>query len=600
MRAIRLTRSGLSRVLLPCLIWIVMGAALSLAQQGEAGPLYALPGTTVRSAASSSLALAADGVTIIAVNMLNDTVSIANPTQGLLIAELPVGDDPRSVALTPNNQRAVIANRGGSSLTVVDFPERVVIGDIALPGSPYAVVSQSDDVVFVSLPEASLVVQVDLNTGAILNRIPTAADPTGLLLWDDFLYVTHFWTGDLSLIYLPQMAVVRTVATGQDTALSQSITLNPVTGQVYLPQSRSNAHNTVPTYDSMILPVINVVDLSDLSLVRESRVNLDTADQPVNMPFAAELDRVRDRLYVVNAGSDSVSVIDAATGLAIANVRVGINPRGLVLNRDGTRVYVHNAIYGTLAVIDTRTFTIIEIIPITDATAVSADVLIGAQLFHNASDSRLSAGGWLSCASCHFDGQSDGRIWQMPYGERNTPLLYDLLATAPYNWTGDWDELADVELKIRSFLAGEGLLDGEAFAAQGQPHTGLSLDLDTLTAYLLTLNGPAPNPPDDPVLVERGADVFAELGCASCHAGRAFTDGARYDVGTGGTFDTPSLRWLAESAPYFHDGRAATLREVFLLPGDHQLAGNVDPDDIEALSAYLLSLPLPDGDDGAS
>lgn len=71
------------------------------------------------------------------------------------------------------------------------------------------------------------------------------------------------------------------------------------------------------------------------------------------------------------------------------------------------------------------------------------------------------------------------------------------------------------------------------------------------------------------------------------------SDLQRYDVGTGGTFDTPSLRYLWISAPYFHDGSAATLEDVFTLPGAHQLALKVAPDDISALVAYLQTLPAP-------
>jgi hypothetical protein len=40
-----------------------------------------------------------------------------------------------------------------------------------------------------------------------------------------------------------------------------------------------------------------------------------------------------------------------------------------------------------------------------------------------------------------------------------------------------------------------------------------------------------------------------------------------------------------------HDGRAETLDDVFTLPGDHQLIGQIAPNEIDALIAYLLSLP---------
>jgi cytochrome c peroxidase len=133
----------------------------------------------------------------------------------------------------------------------------------------------------------------------------------------------------------------------------------------------------------------------------------------------------------------------------------------------------------------------------------------------------------------------------------------------------------------------------------GDPHAGVSLDLDILTSYLAGLTAPTSPQAADTAQVERGRAVFEERGCGECHTLPLGTDLKQYDVGTGGdpleragaAFDVPSLRWLWLSAPYFHDGRAQTLQDVFLLPGEHQLVYDVPMEDIDALAAYLLTLP---------
>ena len=65
-----------------------------------------------------------------------------------------------------------------------------------------------------------------------------------------------------------------------------------------------------------------------------------------------------------------------------------------------------------------------------------------------------------------------------------------------------------------------------------------------------------------------------ETSCSVCHdANHAFSDGLRHEVsihpaGAGGSlesFDTPSLRFVAGTAPYFHDGRYQSLDEVAAL-----------------------------------
>ena len=598
-----------SFVLSPFLLLLLL-ASLSLSPSALAQnqptptplPLYALPNaSSTRVYTSSTIALLpSDGRTIVAANMLNNTVSIVVPTQNRVVAEIPVGRDPRGVAVTPNSSRALVANRLDATLSVIGIPEQQSLATIPLGGIwPYGVVTDEREQAYVSLMGSDEIAVVDLNAEAEITRFPVPDMPAGLMLWGDFLYVTHFWSGQISLVYLPQARVIQTVSTGNDTGLLQSIEADVSRGLAYLPQTRLNEHNTALTYDTTAFPVVNVVDLRNLSRRRTDRITLDTADRPVNMPFASALDRFNQRLYIANAGSNDVSVIDLNTGQARAHVGVGANPRGILLNRDNSLLYVHNALDGTLTTVQTSDFQVASVLPITNLN-VPIDVLLGAQFFHSAEDPHLSTDGWLSCATCHFDGLSDGRVWQgFPDGPRNTPLLYALPETVPYNWSGTWNEVADAELKIRWLQAGEGLLEGTPNPASGSPHAGLSPDLDVLTAYLLSLRTPGAAPAQDSGSLTRGAEVLVEQECGVCHVGLAGTNLQAYDVGTGlsaaerygAIFDTPSLRWLWLSAPYFHDGSAATLRQVFELPGIHQLVYDIPAQDVDALVVYLLSLP---------
>jgi len=557
----------------------------------EQQPLYALPTEDAPVFTSGSMALSREGTLLATANMLNDTLSIVAPRDAERLAEIAVGDDPRSVALTPDASRAFVVNRGDGTLSIVNTVNREVISTVPVGVLPYAVITDNATTAYISVQGTDEIIEIDQNTGEILTRIPVPADPAGLALWGDFLYVTHFWTGELSLIYRPQNTLVRTISTGVDTALFQSLAINPNNGIAYLPQTRSNAQNPAITFDTLSFPVVNRVDLSDMSLLRQRRIAVDVADRAVHMPFSVAIDPVRRLLFVVNAGSNDLAVIDLASGLALTHINVNANPRTIRLSRDLSLLYVHNVIDGTVSIIETREFRTEDVVLVSDLQ-VSIDVLLGAQLFHAADNPQLTRSNRISCAACHFDGQSDGRIWQgLPDGPRNTPVLYGLAETAPYNWSGTWDEVADVELKIRGLQAGRGLIDGPTNTALGDLHAGLSVDLDTLADYVVNLPPPRTPAIDDTSLINRGETVFLEQGCATCHAGTSGTDGLAYDVGTGGTFDTPTLNWLWQSAPYYHDGRAATLQDVFMLEGTHRIVGEVSPADLDALIAYLNSRP---------
>lgn len=568
-------------------------------------PLYAIPNANFEVAyVSSSIdLLSSDNRTVLVANMLSDSVTILAPAEDRLYGEVPVGDDPRSLAVTPDNRFALVANRMSNSLTVLNLQnlrEVTVERTIPLPGTaPVAVVTGDDGIAYVALQLSNRVVGVDIATGEIVMTVEMDAPmPTGLALWGEFLYVTHFNDGTLSLIYLPQERVINTVVTSRDAGLFAGLTIDISRATAYLPQSRLNTGLSSVTYDQIAVPLVNTLNLRDLTIdPLEGQINLSVADRPVSMPFAAAIDRFSQRLYVANAGSNDVSIIDLTTGLARGHIPVGANPRGLVLNADSTRLYVHNALENTLSVIDTSALEVLEVVPVSQLN-LSADQLIGQTLFYSAIDPLMSSGNLVSCATCHFDGLDDGRIWAgFSETPRSTPMLLGLPETPPYLWSGAWNELVDLELKIRAWQAGHGLApDLPVNPTADDIFFGLSPDLDALTAYLNSLRPPVRYAPDSPATgdasrVVQGREIFEAEACASCHVGSAGTDLSSYDVGTGGTFDTPTLRWLWLSAPYLHDGRAATLESVFQQGSTHNLLGRRSLDDISALAAYLLTLP---------
>jgi cytochrome c peroxidase len=99
-----------------------------------------------------------------------------------------------------------------------------------------------------------------------------------------------------------------------------------------------------------------------------------------------------------------------------------------------------------------------------------------------------------------------------------------------------------------------------------------------------------------------GKAVFENrsVGCARCHPGPLFTGLGMYDVGTGtgadgreASFDTPTLVEIWRTAPYLHDGKAPTLREVFTKfnKNDHHgKTSRLSESELDALIEYLKSL----------
>ncbi len=118
-------------------------------------------------------------------------------------------------------------------------------------------------------------------------------------------------------------------------------------------------------------------------------------------------------------------------------------------------------------------------------------------------------------------------------------------------------------------------------------------EIDALVAYVDELPGPDRGPHPKTAAEARGEALFGsgEVGCARCHDGSAGTDKLAHDIQSGGTFDTPSLRFVGATAPYFHDGRYPTLRAL-LADTDGRMGhtGHLDETELADLERYLRSL----------
>lgn len=556
-------------------------------------PLYALPDPNVtRVYRSSTIALAVNQRYAVTANTFSGTASVVDIAAKQLLAEIPVGEDPRSLVVAPDQSWMAVTSRTDGTITLIDLGTFEVTDTIPVGLWPWGVVTDGDRL-FVALQGEDAIVEVDVITGRVLRTMAVPDEPTGLALWGDFLYITHFESGALSLLYLPTGLVAQTIQGTPDSRLSQAVWVNAYDGRAYVPATRANATNPVLIFDTTVFPVVNVFQLSDMGLMRRERVAVDVADQPVNMPFDVHFDRARRWLWVVNAGSNDVSVINMNTGYSMANISVGANPRGITAYADGRFAFVYNALDGTISVIETAFMEEVDRLLATELD-FPIELLIGAQLFYGSDDDRLAQDRRLSCATCHFDGGDDGQTWAgFPGGTRNTPTLYSVRETFPWGWQAEYDELADFNAFYREVMHGSGLIEDFPNPPLGEPNSGRSPDLDALVTYLNTFEGPGLNaqriPPDE---ILAGEAVWMAQGCAECHMPPLYSDGLMHNLGRG-PINTPSLRWVWDTAPYYHDGRAATLFEVFRNDdGPHALLGEIPLADIEALIRYLESLPL--------
>ena len=278
-------------------------------------------------------------------------------------------------------------------------------------------------------------------------------------------------------------------------------------------------------------------------------------------------------------------------------------------------------------------------------------VELGKILYH---DPRLSSSGTVSCASCHnvMLGGDDNRGGSVgvkaQVGGRSAPTVWNSAFNATQFWDGrapsleaqakgpvtnpiemgmkSWD---DVVVRLKAI---PGYADLFAKAFTGADAISADNAAKAIAAYERTLI--TPNSAYDKFAKgdlnalneqqQRGLQTFADSGCVACHSGPAFNgaqngqgvgdyikfpaiengaleaefgftkDLGRYEVTKNEAdkhlFKVPTLRNIALTAPYFHNGKVKTLEEAVNVMAKTQLGKDLSPQQIGDIVAFLNTL----------
>ncbi len=302
---------------------------------------------------------------------------------------------------------------------------------------------------------------------------------------------------------------------------------------------------------------------------------------------------------------------------------------------------VRLAIFGVLAIIGAPASAGEPIAPIPMAVHPDpAKARLGERLFN---DTRLSHHDRLACTSCHRldKGGDDGRALSIGADGRpldfNTPTVFNAALNFRLNWRGNFrslEEQAEAALldprlmgtnwpELLAKLSADRTYRDAFHAAYGQP-PARPLVLDALAAFERSLV--TPRAPFDRYLrgegdaigpeEKRGYELFKSHGCVACHQGVnvggnlfqrfgvfdnpvAVAPPTEADLGrlalTGkaedrSVFRVPGLRNVAETAPYFHDGRAATLEQAVTEMARTQLGRSLAPPEVDLIVRFLRTL----------
>lgn len=589
--------------------------------------LLALTASNVLAGSSSGLmAISTDGKLLACTNRDSGTVTIVDLASHKKLREIKIGHKPEGVTFLGKSHRLAAAIYDDDKVVFLNADDGKIEGATDVYDEPYGIVSTADGSrVYVTLDYPGQIVEIDAKSRKQLRSFDGGKFPRGLAISnnDAKLYVTEYYTAHVRAFDAKTGKQVDFWKGASTDNLCRQIVLHPKRPKAYIPHIRSKI--TAAHGSGSIFPYLSVLDTNKSDDRRRKRIPMDAfvgALVTAN-PWEVAVSPDGKTLLIVFAGTNDMFVCDVLDDnyREVKNrrfMRLGSNPRAVRVSPDGDTFYVYNALDFEVVAYNLHSTRRKATIAVTK-NPLSEEVLLGKKLFYTAQQPMASRR-WISCSSCHPDGQPDGRTWKNPEGLRNTQSLRGMAWTHPIHWSADRDEVQDFEHTIRGdLMQGRGLLRGRLNPGIGKPNKGLSKALDALAAYSNTHKFSTLSPHAKNGLSEsakRGKAIFfsKKTNCASCHSGPLYTDSTprakfiMHDVGTGKDdpgekmgpkYDTPTLLGVYRTAPYLHHGKAKTLKDVLTTnnKGDkHGVTSHLSPKQVADLVEFLKALPyeLPD------
>jgi len=591
-------------------------------------PLYKTP---------LNLALRPDGRELYVACEASGSLVVVDLLRKESVAEIPVGGNPADVTFTPDGSRAFVSNRLDDTVSVIDVAARKVVRTLPVGDEPHGLLTDKQGKLLYVLNTSSSDISVfDAVSLDWLKNLSAGRGPWSLARSPegDTILVTNMlsrfafrapFVSEVTSID-PDSAIVadRLIVPGAN--LMMGVDWHP-SGK-YALATLNRTKNLVPM--TRLLQGWTITNGLAI-LWRDGRVDEVLLDEP-NLGFADATDVActPDGRYalVTSAGTDRVAVVDLdklttllrraspyerehvlpnhlgkPTEFIIKHIPTLNSPRGLLVTPDGKSAFVANSLDDSLTVIDLGRLAAAGRIDLGGPKVISK-IRYGERLFNSAN---ITFRRQFACHSCHPDGHVDGLTYDIEAdGIGVSPVdnrtLRGILDTAPFKWEGTNPSLSrQCGARLAVFFTRLAPFNPEQLSA--------------VDNYITTI----PRPPNryHPVgsrftpAQRRGREIFEramtadgrlippENRCVTCHNPPYFTDRRLHDIGTRhtsdrqGKFDTPHLNNIYDSAPYLHNGMAATLEEIWTVfnPEDrHGVTNDLTKDQLNDLIEYLKTL----------
>lgn len=530
-----------------------------------------------------TLLVSADAKTIFASDPDRDAIYVVDvATEKVVTVALQAHDEPGRLAEDGAGRVHVALRRGGAVVTV-DATGANLGRRAACPAPRGIAYDKKNDRMITACEGGEIVAVAAAPDGAVADLVQIDADLRDVVVTDTSIYISRYRNAEMLELNPTTLSLVSrsrpnamAILPDSNPTLAWRMIASPVKGEIPVMVHELASTNAVqPSTGGYGAPAFDPSECADggsgHGIVTPALSTGALLPNDVVLPVDIAADS--SRYLVVAAGNAHTRQLPQ-----IFEQRVGMPcGGGSAYNVEGQAVAVA-LLPNDEFVVQSREPAALIFMPsrhrVDLATTSREDT--GHAIFHS------NSGSGIACASCHGEGGDDAHVWTFDtIGARRTPSLRGTLdGTAPYHWAG---EMADVSHLVDDVLSGR--MQGPQLSADQK---------NVLQGWLFKMPAPIPTSRVDKASAARGKTLFESTStqCTNCHNGDRFTNSATVDVGTGGSFQVPSLVGVAARVPLMHTGCAATLEDRFgvCATAKHGKTSQLTKSEIADLVAYLKTL----------
>jgi YVTN family beta-propeller protein len=587
-----------------------------------------------------NLEVSKDGSILYVVGQESNQLVVVDTEKGEVVEKIEVGERPHTVVLSNDGASAYVSNQWADNIYQIDLGTSSIIDTLSGGAGPAGMaISPDGEYLYVVNSYSSDISIYNLENHQERRRLKAGNNPVSIAMSPEG---SEIYVSSRRSIPVPHMSSPLTEMTVAGTKY-QRVTDRKMFKDAYIMENVAvtpsgdmaistliRPKNLIPAIQIergwMMTHGIGIIERKENG--RMIQLLTDEPNEYYSDPFDIVIAPDGKRAYISHAGVDKISVIDLdevrnilaevsdedletyanhlglSSRFVVARIPTGANPKGMVLSPDGKILYVAERLNDKIAVINTGSLVTERSIDL-EGPKRRTVARHGRQVFNNTGHTFQNQ---YACYTCHPDSHEDGLVYNMAgkgMGRNlaNVQTLRDIGEIPPYKWNGKNQTIYKQDGMRFSTI----LTRTEAFSHK---------ELDVLVAFIETGIKNPPNLRFNPngelsERQQRGKEIFYRdfdnFGneipdanrCYTCHPPPNFTNLQMTDVGTLADsddptkFDVPQLNNVYESAPYLHDGIAATLEEIWTKYNDHDehgVANDMRKDQLNDLVEYLKSI----------